>query len=88
MTMNQAVPSTASRKALNELETTYDLLQATMPSIKSPNSDQSKDIALLSPSYYPAKQSLKTPSPYAASSEDEIFFGNPTDKEINGKNAR
>merc|ERR1712113_724926 len=50
--------------------------------------NKSKDIALLSPSYCPAKQRLKTPSPYAASSEDEIFFGNPTDKEINGKNAR
>jgi hypothetical protein len=86
--MNEPAPTSANMKALRDLETTYDLLQATMPSIKSPNAQSSKKITLLSPSYSSTGQKLKTPSPYAASSEDEIYFGAPTDKELNGKNAR
>ena len=86
--MNEPAQTSVNKRALRELETTYDLLQATMPSIKSPDSELSKNMALLSPSYSSRGQKLKTPSPYAASSEDEIYFGAPTDKELNGKNAR
>ena len=86
--MNELTPTPANKKSLRELETTYDLLQATMPSIKSPNTEACKSTALLSPSYSSTGQKLKTPSPYAASSEDEIYFGVPTEKELNGKSAR
>ena len=72
------------------LETTYDLLQATLPSIKSPpksprpNVGQT-EINSLTPITTP---NLLPPSPYLCSSEDEVYFGPKTDKEINGKNAR
>ena len=78
--------SDVTKKAhARDLETTIDLLQATMPSIKSPDTNLKKDILLSTPVNM---QSVKTPSPYICSSEDEIFFGSPTDKELNGKSAR
>ena len=69
----------------NDLETTYALLQATIPSIKSPDTNVDKNPLLNTPVTLPSKQ---TPSPYICSSEDEIFFGSPTEKELNGKSAR
>ena len=83
--MNEPTPDSRNKMPLRDLETTYDLLQATMPTIKSPDSGSMKKAAL-SPFNSPALK--KTPSPYVCSSEDEIYFGPPTDKEINGKNAR
>ena len=73
-------------KMTEELETTYDLLQATVPSIQSPKckpgSLESNADTLSTP------KQLKVPSPYCCSSEDEVYFGPKTDKELNGQNAR
>ena len=77
--------NTASRVIPRDLETTYDLLQATLPSIKSPDTNLKKDTLLSTPVTI---KSGKTPSPYICSSEDEIFFGTPTEKEKNGKSAK
>ena len=69
----------------NDLETTYALLQATIPSIKSPDTNVNKNSLLNTPVTLRSEQA---PSPYVCSSEDEIFFGSPTEKELNGKSAR
>ena len=69
-----------------DLETTYDLLEATMPAIKSPDTNQQKT-SYKSP-WSLKLESGKMPSPYVCSSEDEIFFGSPTEKELNGKSAK
>ena len=74
-----------SVKVPRDLETTYDLLQATLPCIKSPTAASKSPT--LSPAYIPTGQK-KFPSPYVCSSEDEVYFGTPSDKEMNGKNAR
>ena len=82
--MNNPKTKTSTKKVVRDLETTYDLLQATLPFIKSPESKSEK--VTITPAHTPADQ--KYPSPYVASSEDEVFFGPITDKETNGKNAR
>ena len=76
-------------KMTEELETTYDLLQATVPSIQSPKSKpgppESNADTLSTPKQLKVPS---TPSPYCCSSEDEVYFGPKTDKELNGRNAR
>lgn len=83
--MNQQISVATNRVGAHTLETTFDLLQATLPSIKSPETDVEETTNSLTPITTP---NLKVPSPYVCSSEDEIYFGPPTDKEVNGKNAR
>ena len=88
--MNDHLPVATNRKGDQDLETTYDLLQATLPSIKSPPKSPKANVGQteinsLTPITTP---NLKAPSPYLCSSEDEIYFGPKTDKEISGKNAR
>ena len=79
-------PHLTNKLVSRDLETTYDLLEATMPSIKSPDTNLQK---AQPKSPWTAKlESGKTPSPYVCSSEDEIFFGSPTEKEMNGKSAK
>ena len=84
--MNESMSTAENKKAIRELETTYDILQATLPSIKSPEQDSDRVTISLTPVHTPVGQ--KVPSPYACSSEDEVYFGPTTDKEANGKNSR
>ena len=71
-------------RVLRELETTFDLLQATMPSIKSPEMEKSPIPSLNQPT--PSCQN--SASPYVSSSEDEVYFGPITEKERYGNSAR
>ena len=71
-------------RVLRELETTFDLLQATMPSIKSPEMEKSPISSLNQPT--PPRQN--NASPYVSSSEDEVYFGPITEKERYGNSAR
>ena len=71
-------------RVLRELETTFDLLQATMPSIKSPEMEKSPIPSLNQPT--PSRQN--SASPYVSSSEDEVYFGPVTEKERYGNSAR
>ena len=71
-------------RLLRELETTFDLLQATMPSIKSPEMEKSPIPSLNQPT--PSRQN--SASPYVSSSEDEVYFGPVTEKERYGNSAR
>ena len=70
-------------RVLRELETTFDLLQATMPSIKSPEMEKSPIPSLNQPT--PHQNSA---SPYVSPSEDEVYFGPITEKERYGNSAR
>lgn len=70
-----------------ELDSTYALLSSNLPVGGDPNSVKKKT-KKGSSDKSPAKPESEKQAFYVDSEEDEIFFGEKTEKELHGKNAK